>query len=63
MTSARKRKAREPSNAEPFVLPTLEEYAKQFRAKFDREMLPEEKRFYNLTREMMAHPPDDDDAA
>ncbi|HEU5450779.1 MAG TPA: hypothetical protein VFU76_02280 [Terriglobales bacterium] len=35
-------------------LPALPEYERKFRAKFGREMTAEEKRWYQLTRDLLA---------
>ncbi len=41
-------------------LPALDEYAKQFREKFGREMTIEERRFYELTARLLNEADDQD---
>lgn len=49
-----------PSQNETQRIPPLPEYERQFKAKFGRDMTSEEKRFYQLTRDLLAEPPDED---
>ena len=49
------------TQAEPQRIPVLPEYERQFRQKFGPEMTPEEKRFYQLTRDLLATPPEEED--
>ena len=41
--------------------PDLEKFAQQFRMKYGREMTPEERHFYQLTKNLLDNPPEEED--
>lgn len=40
--------------------PDPDTFARQFRAKYGREMTPSELRFYQLTKDLLDHPPEEE---
>jgi hypothetical protein len=40
--------------------PNLDTFARQFRAKYGREMTAEERRFYELTKDLLDSPPEEE---
>jgi len=41
--------------------PDAETFARQFRRKYGREMSDAERRFYELTKDLLDHPPEEED--
>ena len=44
---------------DPNDIPPLQEYERQFRQKFGREMTAEEKKFYQLTHDLLTRSPEE----
>lgn len=40
--------------------PDLGTFKRQFRLKYGREMTPDEETFYNLTKNLLDHPPEEE---
>ncbi|MGB8889259.1 MAG: hypothetical protein WCC87_21205 [Candidatus Korobacteraceae bacterium] len=40
--------------------PDLDTFSRQFRQKYGRDMTPEEMRFYQLTKDLLDNPPEED---
>lgn len=43
-----------------FPPPDVETFARQFRQKYGREMTPEERHFYELTKNLLERPPEEE---
>ena len=43
-----------------FPPPDVETFARQFRMKYGREMTSEERRFYNLAKDLLENPPEEE---